>query len=145
MRKILIATVISLSTLLLSQPVKADSDVFYKSVYKSIATSGLSSYNTKENREYVLNWLKQDKGYPQRVAISYCQDRRSRLSDSQIIRKRSGQLVDRQLKEGWSESRLNAFTIIEVHGISAGIQYYCPEFTPSIDDVLERTRRVLNR
>lgn len=142
MIKTLIATLISLSALVFSQPVKADSDLSYKYVYQSIATS--DDFKNKETREYVLKWLKQDKSHPYKVAISYCRDKRSGFSESQILRSSGRRLAERQSRAGWSSSRVDAYIQIEVAAISAGLQYYCPEFRQSAKELLEDLRKPTN-
>lgn len=128
MKRTLIAAVISLSTLVLTQSAKADSNRSYRSAYEFIATSDTYSSQSKGVREYTLKWLEQDKGYPHKVAISYCQDRRSGFSKLQIIEKIGYKLKKRKWLEDWSQSRLDAYINIDVAGIVIGVKHYCPEF-----------------
>jgi hypothetical protein len=128
MKRTLIAAVIGLSTLVLTQPAKADSNRSYRLAYKIIATSDIYSFKNEEVREYTLKWLEQDKDYPHKVAISYCQDRRSGFSKLQIIEKITYKLGKRKWLEDWSESRLDAYVKIDTAGVLVGLEYYCPEF-----------------
>ena len=128
MKRNLIAAVIGLSTLILSQPVKADSDLSYKSVYQSIATSKSDDYRNQEFRVYVLKWLEQDRNYPYQVAMSFCDYRRSGLSTSQIFELRYGELLQRKALENWSEPRFKAYVKITSAGMVTGLKDYCPEF-----------------
>jgi hypothetical protein len=127
MRKFLIATVVTLSTLAFSQPVKADPNLAYKLAYKQISTSNSNSFKNEKFREYVLKWLEQDKGHPYDVAISYCQDKSSGLSYNQIVSKTVMQLREREAIEDWSGSRFNAYVLIHGVGISVARHHYCPE------------------
>ena len=128
MRNSLIAAVISLSTLAFSQPVKADSNLLYTSAYKLISTSENDYFKNREFRAYTLKWLGQDKGYPHKVAILFCDSKRLGWSTSQIVEISYDQLVQRKNLEGWSESRFDAYRRIVVAGMSVGKEHYCPEF-----------------
>ena len=128
MRKVLVATLIGLSTLALSQPVKADSNRSYRLAYQLISRSRTAYLSNEEFREYTLKWLEQDKGHPHKFAMSYCQSKRSGFSDSKINDRTMKQLLARQSREGWSESRTTAYGLIQVTGYTVGLHYYCPEF-----------------
>ena len=128
MRKVLVATLICLSTLALSQPVKADSSRSYKSAYRIIATSKVNFYENQEFRVYILKWLEQDKNYPHKVAISYCESKRSGWSDYQFIDMSYDELMQRKVLENWSESRFKAYMKINTVGAVVGMKHYCPEF-----------------
>lgn len=128
MRKVLVATLIGLSTLALSQPVKADSDLSFSSAYKFIATSEHDSYKNHEFRVYVLKWLEQDRNYPYQVAMSFCDYRRSGLSNSQFFSLRYGELLQRKALENWSEPRFKAYVRIMNTGMNVGVRHYCSEF-----------------
>ena len=125
MRNFSIATVISLSTLAFSQPVKADPNLSYTSAYKFISTS--NHLKDQEFRVYILKWLEQDKGYPYEAAMSFCESRRQRRSTSQFMEMSRGQLMQRKVLEGWSESRFEAYLEINLAGAISGIEHqYCP-------------------
>ena len=128
MRNSLIATVISLFTLVLSQPVKADSNFSYASAYETISTSTSDYYKNQEFRVYTLKWLEQDKGFPHKIAMSFCKSRSVGLSTSQLGNIHYNELEKRKTLEGWSESRFNAYLRIIVAGTLVGQQSYCPEF-----------------
>ena len=131
MRNYLIATVISLSTLLFSQPAKADSNLSYTSAYRSISISKNTDYKNQEFRVYVLKWLEQDKGYPHKIAMSFCESRKLGRSTSQFIDVSYDELLRRKNLEGWSESRFKAYMSIAVAGMTTGTKHYCPEFLGS--------------
>ena len=128
MRNSLIAAVISLSTLVFSQPAKADPDLSYTCAYKSISTSTSDAYKNQEFRVYVLKWLDQDKGYPYKVAMSFCEYKRLGFSNDQFTEMSYGELIQRKALEGWSESRFKAYLNINAAGAVAGVEHYCPEF-----------------
>ena len=128
MRNHLIATVIGLSTLAFSQPVKADPNLSYTSAYKSILTSTFDDYKNPEFRVYVLKWLEQDKGYPYEIAMSFCESRKRGQSDGQFIEILFANLRKRKALEGWSEPRFIAYTNIMAEGMLVGYRHYCPEF-----------------
>ena len=128
MRNSLIAAVISLSTLAFSQPVKADPNLSYTSAYKSISISKDTDYKNPEFRGYVLKWLEQDKGYPHKIAMSFCESRKLGRSNDQFIDVIYDELLQRKNLEGWSKPRFRAYTNITVEGMLVGYKHYCPEF-----------------
>jgi hypothetical protein len=95
MRNLLIATVVSLLPFLLSQPAEANSRKSYRMAYNLILESNSDYLRDEEFREYVLKWLDQDKQYPHKIAMSYCQSKRSGQSDSQINERTARQLFIR--------------------------------------------------
>ena len=129
MRNYLIATVIGLSTFVFSQPVKANPDLSYTSAYRSILTDRHDNdYKNQEFRVYVLKWLDQDKGYPHKIAVSYCESRRQGQSINQIIEIIVDELAQRKALESWSKSRFSAYTKLSTEGMMVGLRHYCPEF-----------------
>lgn len=96
--------------------------------YKLIAESDSDYFRDEEFREYVLKWLDQNKQYPHKIAMSYCQSKRSGLSNSQINDRTARQLLIRQSREGWSKSRTTAYALIQGTGQTVGLYQYCPEF-----------------
>ena len=128
MRKALIATLIGLSTLVLSQPAKADSKLSYNLAFVSIVTFEHDSSKNYEFRSYILKWLEQDKDYPHKVAMSFCKYRKSGWSNSQLFDMNYGELLQRKALENWSESRFKAYVKINTVGTLVGMKYYCTEF-----------------
>ena len=143
MIKILASTIIILSQTIFVQCAKADSSLAYKFLHQQIASS--NSFKNKETRKYVLKWLEQDKNYPHKIATSYCQDRRSGISESQIIREMVFQSMERESSKGWSVSRLDAYRTIEVSAMGFGLYHYCPEFKPTPEELIVRVRHLLRK
>ena len=126
MRNFSIATVICLSTLVCSQPAKADFSLSYTSTYQSISTSKDDAYKNPEFRAYVLRLLEQDKDFPHKAALLFCKSKRLGWSSSQFIKMGYGKLLQRQALENWSESKFDAYLKILVTGMSVGTVHYCP-------------------
>ena len=108
MKKLLITAVLSLSALVFPQPGKADSNLPYSFVYKTIATSDSDTYKNQEFRVYVLKWLEQDMDYPYRIATSFCKYRRSGRSTYQFIEMIGNELKEKSVIGSWSEPRVEA-------------------------------------
>lgn len=129
MKKALILSLIALSAIVSFAPfVRADPKLAYSFAYLSILDAKPDGQKDEKFWAYTLEWLKQDKNYPEEVAQSFCKYRSLGWSRDEALEILADKLFERKRVDDWSESRTNAYIPITVFGVVAGAMYYCPQF-----------------
>jgi hypothetical protein len=79
-------------------------------------------------RKYTVQWLDQDKSFPDRHARSYCTNRMSGGSHADFVTASVNKQLQLTEEQQWSEPRQKAMVFITSASIVLATHHYCPEF-----------------